>query len=67
MTTEFEKFATDHALHHHCAGCGFCILVNPQAINPVWCVGCYNRIEESMPADAPRPWAGGVVFQQNTA
>lgn len=60
--TDFEKFATTHTAHGHCAGCGGCVLINPQEVSPVWCVGCYKKIDASMPVDAPRPWSGGIVF-----
>jgi len=63
--TEFEKFATDHKEHSHCAGCGGCMLdprIKTLQITPIWCVPCVKTIDAKMPAEAPRPWAGGVMF-----
>ena len=68
--TAFEKFALDHSLHVHCSGCGGCMLepfIKLLSINPVWCVGCYKRIEAKMPVGAPRPWDGGVVWAKEGA
>lgn len=67
MTTNFEKYATDHEEHTHCAGCGGCMLdprIEALQINPVWCVACIKRIDEKMPIGAPRPWANGLIFHR---
>jgi len=69
--TEFEKFALDHRRHQHCIGCGGCILDrrliagdffnrNVQQVNPLWCVGCSNRLRES-PRGIP---SGAMDFTQ---
>jgi len=58
--TDFERFALDHKAHKHCTGCGGCLLDRSwyvQHFNPVWCVGCRERIKAtSAKSGAPLPW-----------
>ena len=60
----FEEYCLNHTAHPHCAGCGLCIC-DPRCaeIRPIWCVGCYERIDKSVGQGIPRPWDGdGMVL-----
>ena len=49
----FEEFATDHAFHRHCDGCGSCLLdPEVQHLFPLYCVTCAIRVIEQTPKGA---------------
>jgi len=63
--TDFERFATDHAKHTHCLGCGGCLLDRSHLVQsfPSWCVTCRDRIKALCArTGAPLPWRGGWEF-----
>lgn len=55
----FAAYARDHQKHHHCCGCGGCLLdpaIRDLAMGPYWCVGCMTRVKNGLPAGVNPPW-----------
>lgn len=61
VQTDFERFALDHKAHQHCQGCGGCLLDPAWYVQQfsAWCIGCRDRIKNTVPAGVPLPWDGG--------